>query len=239
MATEPSFCNFCVDLIRRLSSKKNRVLPDCPPYIRNGEYYDPIRHHADPSKPAVSTRRCTLCFYMVRAMVVHKAPELTTYVGSKDETIIVRFLGKTMPSHGTFGIQFHLNDVESTFHSHRRRMHRERHATGDTIGLRFGINVPQYQITISRGQLMLYAPPNSPAAINGDIWMELPKTFRDAINVTKSIGVDYIRIDSLCIIHDDEHDWISEAERIGDIYENAHVTLMATDSWDGRGGLFP
>ncbi|KAK0723502.1 hypothetical protein B0T26DRAFT_706604 [Lasiosphaeria miniovina] len=47
------------------------------------------------------------------------------------------------------------------------------------------------------------------------------------------------RIDSLCIIQNDKYDWISEAERMGDIYENSHVTLMATDSQDGRGGLFP
>lgn len=34
-------------------------------------------------------------------------------------------------------------------------------------------------------------------------WEELPKTFRDAICVTRALGVRYLWIDSLCIIQDD------------------------------------
>ncbi len=37
-------------------------------------------------------------------------------------------------------------------------------------------------------------------------WQLLPKTFQDAATATKSIGVDYLWIDSLCIVQDDHDD---------------------------------
>jgi hypothetical protein len=38
-----------------------------------------------------------------------------------------------------------------------------------------------------------------------------PKTFRDAINITRALGVPYLWIDSLCIIQDDQEDWKQES----------------------------
>lgn len=35
-------------------------------------------------------------------------------------------------------------------------------------------------------------------------WEQLPKTFKDAVSVTRALGVQYLWIDSLCIIQDDE-----------------------------------
>jgi hypothetical protein len=35
-------------------------------------------------------------------------------------------------------------------------------------------------------------------------WRELPKTYQDAIEVTQALGYQYLWIDSLCIIQDDE-----------------------------------
>jgi len=37
----------------------------------------------------------------------------------------------------------------------------------------------------------------------------LPKTFNDAIVLTRRLGIQYIWIDSLCIIQDDDLDWVS------------------------------
>jgi len=60
------------------------------------------------------------------------------------------------------------------------------------------------------------------------IAMELfPLTFRHAIEVSRSLGIQYLWIDSLCIIQDDYQDWEIEAARMGDIYENAYATLFA------------
>jgi hypothetical protein len=56
----------------------------------------------------------------------------------------------------------------------------------------------------------------------------LPRTFRDAIIITRALGVRYIWIDSLCIIQDDENDWRIEAERMENVFENAYCVLAAT-----------
>jgi hypothetical protein len=44
---------------------------------------------------------------------------------------------------------------------------------------------------------------NLPARVEGIAWLDLPQTFRDAITVTRAIGVQYLWIDFLCIIQDD------------------------------------
>lgn len=69
-------------------------------------------------------------------------------------------------------------------------------------------------------------------------WDSLPKTFRDAMTVTKSIGIDYIWIDSLCIIQNDQVDWINESARMGEIYESAWMTIVASNAKDANEGLF-
>lgn len=69
-------------------------------------------------------------------------------------------------------------------------------------------------------------------------WNSLPKTFRDAIDFSRRLGLTYIWIDSLCIIQDDRADWQRESAKMRDIYQNAHVTLAATASADGTGGCY-
>ncbi|RFU77099.1 het-domain-containing [Trichoderma arundinaceum] len=71
-------------------------------------------------------------------------------------------------------------------------------------------------------------------------WASIPKTFQDAITVTRNIGLDYIWIDSLCIVQGDHQDWLEESKRMGSIYEQAEVTIAAShtpDCWEGF--LFP
>ncbi|KAF7507555.1 hypothetical protein GJ744_010346 [Endocarpon pusillum] len=66
----------------------------------------------------------------------------------------------------------------------------------------------------------------------------LPKTFREAIEVTRKLKVGYLWIDSLCIIQDSVKDWANESSRMYDIYKNSHLNLMAAASSDSTGGLF-
>ena len=66
----------------------------------------------------------------------------------------------------------------------------------------------------------------------------LPRTFRDAILVTRGIGVEYLWIDSLCssIIQDDPADWAYEAARMEQVFSEAYVTIgasSATSSLEG------
>ena len=56
----------------------------------------------------------------------------------------------------------------------------------------------------------------------------LPKTFRQAIQFTRKLGIQYLWIDSLCIIQDSHQDWQHEAALMGSIYENAFITIAAT-----------
>ncbi|KAK3298369.1 heterokaryon incompatibility protein-domain-containing protein [Chaetomium fimeti] len=66
----------------------------------------------------------------------------------------------------------------------------------------------------------------------------LSKTFQDAVILTRRLGVQYIWIDSLCIVQDDLRDWEAESTKMCDIYSKAYLTISATHSRDGRGGLF-
>jgi hypothetical protein len=70
------------------------------------------------------------------------------------------------------------------------------------------------------------------------VWEELSKTFRDAITLTRTLGFNYIWIDSLCIIQDDGSDWEIESAKMASVYSNGHLTIAATHSSNGQGGLF-
>jgi hypothetical protein len=65
-----------------------------------------------------------------------------------------------------------------------------------------------------------------------------PKTFIDAVDITKSLGLRYLWIDSLCIIQDDEDDWKEESVKMGQIYEQAYLTIAASQAYDARFGCF-
>jgi Heterokaryon incompatibility protein (HET) len=53
----------------------------------------------------------------------------------------------------------------------------------------------------------------------------LPKTYRDAIAVTRRLGIRYLWIDSLCIIQDSSEDWEKECIKMPQIYQNSTVII--------------
>lgn len=59
----------------------------------------------------------------------------------------------------------------------------------------------------------------------------------DAITAAWKLDLKYIWIDAYCIIQDDDDDWSHEAAKMGDIYENAFITLSATPT-NNKGRLF-
>lgn len=67
---------------------------------------------------------------------------------------------------------------------------------------------------------------------------DLPKSFRDAISITRGLGAEYIWIDSLCILQDSVEDWDRESASMGLLYANALCTLSATASKNPEGGCF-
>ncbi|KAI0846301.1 heterokaryon incompatibility protein-domain-containing protein [Daldinia vernicosa] len=66
----------------------------------------------------------------------------------------------------------------------------------------------------------------------------LPKTYRDAFQITMSLGFQFIWIDSLCIIQDDEDDWKIQSSMMGLIYSKAHCNIAATWAADSTYGCF-
>ncbi|KAF7916380.1 uncharacterized protein EAE98_010680 [Botrytis deweyae] len=67
----------------------------------------------------------------------------------------------------------------------------------------------------------------------------LPANFRDAITITRELGVQYLWIDSLCIIQDSKHDWEQESQKMGTVYRDALVTIYAMSSEASTGGIIP
>ncbi|CZR70070.1 uncharacterized protein PAC_19971 [Phialocephala subalpina] len=64
----------------------------------------------------------------------------------------------------------------------------------------------------------------------------LPRTFQDAIHVTRFLGIEYIWIDCLCIVQDSVEDWQRESACMDDVYHSSYCNIAATSSSDSNGG---
>lgn len=68
--------------------------------------------------------------------------------------------------------------------------------------------------------------------------IDLPKSFQDAIYVTRGLGIGYLRIDCLCIVQDSKQDWEKESFIMSQIY-NSFLSIAATGSdGDVNRGLY-
>lgn len=56
----------------------------------------------------------------------------------------------------------------------------------------------------------------------------LPATLKDAVKVTRGLGIKFIWIDSLCIIQDSSDDKQKELPRMADYYRNSYLTITAS-----------
>ncbi|KAI0539607.1 HET-domain-containing protein [Xylaria digitata] len=63
------------------------------------------------------------------------------------------------------------------------------------------------------------------AGINIDI---LPRTFQDAIQATRKLGVRYLWIDSLCIVQGEDGDFEEEAKHMETVFSSAYCVISAT-----------
>lgn len=66
----------------------------------------------------------------------------------------------------------------------------------------------------------------------------LPRTFRDAITITRRLRLQYLWIDSLCIVQNSLQDWQQESAKMGKIYSHAYCTIAAAAAINCEGGLF-
>lgn len=65
----------------------------------------------------------------------------------------------------------------------------------------------------------------------------LPPTIRDAMKVTKDIGMDYLWVDALCILQDSKEDISRNVAGAGLIYSGAAVTIIASSNSNPNDGL--
>jgi hypothetical protein len=87
---------------------------------------------------------------------------------------------------------------------------------------------PIFTLTTDNYATMLQRIPHS----------RLQQAFRDAISVTQRAKIDYLWIDSLCIIQDSVEDWQHESMNMGMVYSGAVCNIAATGFPDGSNGLF-
>jgi hypothetical protein len=68
--------------------------------------------------------------------------------------------------------------------------------------------------------------------------MTMPKTIQDAIIFARALDLQYLWVDSICILQDGLDDWATEAAKMSSVYENAKLTLSADAAEDPTIGLF-
>lgn len=73
---------------------------------------------------------------------------------------------------------------------------------------------------------------------------DFPGTIRDAVLITRKLGIQYLWVDALCILQGGDNDqkaqndWEQHSLIMGDIYGNAFVTLGAAAAMHADSGIF-
>jgi hypothetical protein len=67
---------------------------------------------------------------------------------------------------------------------------------------------------------------------------DLPPTFQHAVIATRRLSIQFLWIDSLCIIQDDDDDWARESKRMQDTFALAYFTIAATSAAVDKGFLY-
>ncbi|TEA11286.1 hypothetical protein C8034_v006418 [Colletotrichum sidae] len=68
-------------------------------------------------------------------------------------------------------------------------------------------------------------------------YSEVPQTFKDAIKVTRKLGISYLWIDSLCIIQGEGGDFGTEAKRMEDVFSCAYCVIAASRAANQAAGF--
>jgi Heterokaryon incompatibility protein (HET) len=82
----------------------------------------------------------------------------------------------------------------------------------------------------NRSQLM------SPSGLTSII-ADIPQTIKDAMELVSSLGEQYLWVDSLCLIQDDEDDVREEIQTMDSVYECSYLTIIAASGADANAGL--
>ena len=71
--------------------------------------------------------------------------------------------------------------------------------------------------------------------------IQLPATVRDAVRITRRLGIRYLWVDALCIVQGSDqegtHDWQIESALMKEIYGGAFLTICATSAAKAQDGI--
>lgn len=67
---------------------------------------------------------------------------------------------------------------------------------------------------------------------------DLPLTLREAVLISRSLQIQYIWIDTLCIVHNCNEEWAREAQKMMQCYAHARVTVVPVGSESADDGIF-
>lgn len=65
----------------------------------------------------------------------------------------------------------------------------------------------------------------------------LPRSFQDAVIVTRNLEIRYLWIDSLCIVQDHTPDWQTESSNMAAYYSNAYLVIAAAQAGNPTQGF--
>ncbi|KIW43955.1 uncharacterized protein PV06_05001 [Exophiala oligosperma] len=65
----------------------------------------------------------------------------------------------------------------------------------------------------------------------------LPQTLQDAATITNALGIEFLWVDSICILQDDQVDKMTQVNHMAEIYKHSTVTLSASKADDASKGF--
>ncbi|KAI1125775.1 hypothetical protein F5Y10DRAFT_294354 [Nemania abortiva] len=98
-----------------------------------------------------------------------------------------------------------------------------------------GITKPYIALSFLQGNSFGFKPSYDQYRL-GVLFSELPATIRDAVQITRSLGIHHLWVDALCITQDDEND---VAQRIEDVFSSAYCRLAPVPSRSIYDGMDP
>lgn len=66
---------------------------------------------------------------------------------------------------------------------------------------------------------------------------KFPKSFQDAIRICRALAIEYIWIDSICIMQDSSDDWDIQGSKMDQVYANCWLAIAADAAMDCHAGF--
>ncbi|KAJ0422374.1 heterokaryon incompatibility protein-domain-containing protein [Aspergillus carlsbadensis] len=65
----------------------------------------------------------------------------------------------------------------------------------------------------------------------------LPRTLQDAVTVARNLDIQFLWVDSICIVQDDPRDMVHEISKMAQIYKHAYLTINAARARSAKEGF--